>query len=595
MRWALFLLTVTGQCLVSTCHIYKYTFIKEKMRWKDAQMYCRTNHTDLAILFNGPDEKRLRQSAGNMDEPEAWIGLYHHQPSTRQWHWSLPEEKFHEDDTRWDTDEPNDGGQQENCVIITRDKKWIDLKCDKKNEFVCCDGKQNCSIVHEEKKWREAQIHCREKNRDLISGIKQLEEFTVTESQKKMWIGLFRDKWRWSSGNRFNFRNWESDQDETEGEKCASIQLTGLKKWKSADCGETKPFFCYDGQCLVSTCHNYKYTFIKEKMRWKDAQMYCRTNHTDLAILFNGPDEKRLRQSAGNMDEPEAWIGLYHHQPSTRQWHWSLPEETFHEDDTRWDTDEPNGGGQQENCVIITRDKKWIDLKCDKKNEFVCCDGKQNCSIVHEEKKWREAQIHCREKNRDLISGIKQLEEFTVTESQKKMWIGLFRDKWRWSSGNRFNFRNWESDQDETEGEKCASIQLTGLKKWKSADCGETKPFFCYDDGMILIRENKTWEDAWIYCRENYEDLVSITDARQLELIAARAKMADTDHVWLGLRYSCTLDLWFWVTGERFSYNRFDSNQESNRCNAAIAMEMGGGHMWFQRDDDEKLNFICIK
>lgn len=114
-------------------------------------------------------------------------------------------------------------------------------------------------------------------------------------------------------------------------------------------------------------------------------------------------------------------------------------------------------------------------------------------------------------------------------------------------------------------------------------------------DGMILIRENKTWEDAWIYCRENYEDLVSITDARQLELIAARAKMADTDHVWLGLRYSCTLDLWFWVTGERFSYNRFDSNQESNRCNAAIAMEMGGGHMWFQRDDDEKLNFICIK
>lgn len=110
-------------------------------------------------------------------------------------------------------------------------------------------GKQNCSIVHEEKKWREAQIHCREKNRDLISGIKQLEEFTVTESQKKkMWIGLFRDKWRWSSGNRFNFRNWESDQDETEGEKCASIQLTGLKKWKSADCGETKPFFCYDGE-----------------------------------------------------------------------------------------------------------------------------------------------------------------------------------------------------------------------------------------------------------------------------------------------------------------------------------------------------------
>lgn len=113
---------------------------------------------------------------------------------------------------------------------------------------------------------------------------------------------------------------------------------------------------------------------------------------------------------------------------------------------------------------------------------------------------------------------------------------------------------------------------------------------------MILIRENKTWEDAWIYCRENYEDLVSITDARQLELIAARAKMADTDHVWLGLRYN-TRYLWFWVTGERFSYNRWDSDyeQKSRSCYASAAMEMGGGHMWFQRDDDEKLNFICIK
>uniref|UniRef100_A0A8D3D640 C-type lectin domain-containing protein n=1 Tax=Scophthalmus maximus TaxID=52904 RepID=A0A8D3D640_SCOMX len=319
-------------------------------------------------------------------------------------------------------------------------------------------------------------------------------------------------------------------------------------------------------------------------MRWKDAQMYCRTNHTDLAILFNGPDEKRLRQSAGNMDEPEAWIGLYHRQPSTRQWHWSLPEEKFHEDDTRWDTDEPNGGGQQENCVIITRDKKWIDLKCDKKNEFVCCDGKQNCSIVHEEKKWREAQIHCREKNRDLISGIKQLEEFTVTESQKKMWIGLFRDKWRWSSGNRFNFRNW----DRTSSELSLEFVIDENPHWRLC--------LFLTDGMILIRENKTWEDAWIYCRENYEDLVSITDARQLELIAARAKMADTDHVWLGLRYN-TRYLWFWVTGERFSYNRWDSDyeQKSRSCYASAAMETGGGHMWFQRDDDEKLNFICIK
>ncbi|CAB1426984.1 unnamed protein product [Pleuronectes platessa] len=67
---------------------------------------------------------------------------------------------------------------------------------------------------------------------------------------------------------------------------------------------------------------------------------------------------------------------------------------------------------------------------------------------------------------------------------------------------------------------------------------------------MILIDEEKTWEEALDYCREKHDDLVSITDQAQQESVQNKVGTARTPFIWLGLRYTCTLDIWFWVNGE---------------------------------------------
>ncbi|GLD64722.1 snaclec stejaggregin-B subunit beta-1-like protein [Lates japonicus] len=69
-------------------------------------------------------------------------------------------------------------------------------------------------------------------------------------------------------------------------------------------------------------------------------------------------------------------------------------------------------------------------------------------------------------------------------------------------------------------------------------------------DKVILINQSKTWVEALYYCRENHYDLVSITNLNEQRWVQERAKKANTSYVWLGLRYTCALDFWFWVNDE---------------------------------------------
>ncbi|MEQ2208182.1 hypothetical protein XENOCAPTIV_029167, partial [Xenoophorus captivus] len=112
---------------------------------------------------------------------------------------------------------------------------------------------------------------------------------------------------------------------------------------------------------------------------------------------------------------------------------------------------------------------------------------------------------------------------------------------------------------------------------------------------VILIKENKTWEDALYYCRDHYHDLVTITNQNEQRWVQEKAKNASTNHVWMGLHYACTLDLWFWVSDEVVSYKNWASDAPMDDCDMSGAMETGGEHKWRKKNDAEKFNFICSK
>eukprot|EP00064_Thunnus_orientalis_P016503 superscaffoldBa00003288_g16569 len=354
------------------------------------------------------------------------------------------------------------------------------------------------------------------------------------------------------------------------------------------------------GQCSFFTCHLYEYRFIDEKKTWLEAQSYCKQRYTDLATVSNMTDMMRLHKLAGN--QKKAWIGLYSlaNTEDNRMWHWSLPGVEFNESETNWSEGEPNDAISLENCGFINKNRLWGDISCEQAGSLLCYNEKSNekFHLTEKKMKWLDAQSYCREHHTDLVSGLNQLEDNELINKIKSeeslVMIGLFRDTWRWSDGSSFSFRHWNQGFNSQSGEgECAMLDEKG--RWKNNNCYDAKPFFCYDDKVILINESKTWEEALYYCRENHRDLVSITNLHQQRWIQEKAKKADSPYIWLGLRYTCTLDFWFWVSDEVVSYKNWASDGLINECDMSGAMKREGQHNWFSVRDNEKYNFICAR
>ncbi|XP_054914696.1 C-type mannose receptor 2-like isoform X6 [Poeciliopsis prolifica] len=304
-------------------------------------------------------------------------------------------------------------------------------------------------------------------------------------------------------------------------------------------------------------------------------------------------DMKRLINMSDG-DIKEAWIGLYDQTNGTRTWYWSLPGLEFNESETNWSPGEPTDT-KSEDCVTLYQNLKWIDQGCKWSQYFLCYDETNKTHkyhLIREKKSWLEAQSYCREKHTDLISGTKQLQDEEVKEVMKttesKSFIGLFRDTWRWSDGSSFSFRHWNLhfNNQKLNRTQCAMNVFDDGGRWKNENCDERKPFICYDDKLILIKENKTWHEALTYCRQNHSDLVTITNMDEQRWIEEKTKNASTEFVWIGLRYNCTLKVWFWLCNN-WAWD------EQDECNKFGAMEAGGEHQLFKRNGSERFNFFC--
>ncbi|CAI5671853.1 unnamed protein product [Oreochromis niloticus] len=355
------------------------------------------------------------------------------------------------------------------------------------------------------------------------------------------------------------------------------------------------------GQCCFFTCRLYEYHFIAENKSWYEAQRYCREKYTDLAKVFNMTDMSRLRNSTQN--QREAWIGLNNNTGGNRTWHWSLPGVEYIHNDSSWNLNGRTYWEYPGNCV--RKRDKLANVSCDTNMWFICYDekkkDKKTLYLITTSKNWTQAQSYCRSYYTDLASGLDQVdgEEMKALFVGRVMsvWVGLFRDSWRWSDGSDFSFRYWDIKlfNDKQSNKKCAMTLLNRSGKWSSDECDKEKPFFCYDDKLILINVNKTWEEALDYCSESHMSLVSITNPYQQRWVEERAKNASSPFVWLGLRYSCTLDLWFWVKDKLVCYEKWSKEGKTEECGRAVGIQRGGQHEWVSQRENETYNFLCFK
>uniref|UniRef100_W5L1E9 C-type lectin domain-containing protein n=1 Tax=Astyanax mexicanus TaxID=7994 RepID=W5L1E9_ASTMX len=341
--------------------------------------------------------------------------------------------------------------------------------------------------------------------------------------------------------------------------------------------------------CGVSPYVPHRYHFVDQSKTWTEAQNYCRQNYTDLATINNMNEMKKLNEALKDKTVHAVWIGL--NRGNTGKWGWSLGGGRFESvgDSYRnWSSGEPNNAQHNEHCVAMYKqDGTWLDAPCEDDNTFVCL-----------------YQSYCREHHTDLVSVRNQTENqqiWSMLKTGNRIWIGLFNDSWKWSDQSSSSFRYWYSKQPDNYcgKENCTTIIINKQGHWNDDNCDTPHQFICHEK-LILIQQNLTWGEALRYCRENHVDLVSVHSEEIQLWVKDVGQEASTDHVWLGLRHTCTLSFWFWVGGESFCYDNWapGNGTEGEDCSPVErtgAVQARGDQKWVSLPENQPLNFICIR
>lgn len=130
--------------------------------------------------------------------------------------------------------------------------------------------------------------------------------------------------------------------------------------------------------------------------------------------------------------------------------------------------------------------------------EYFCLAGHNENTkryiLIRQSVIWRDAQKYCREHHTDLASVRNQTENHVINETAEgqTVWMGLFRDDWKWSdqSGSLFRFWSLGLPDNSEKNENCAATKPHKEMNWGDRRCDYKYPFICYESELVFICSN---------------------------------------------------------------------------------------------------------
>ncbi|XP_054604093.1 C-type lectin lectoxin-Thr1-like [Nothobranchius furzeri] len=154
-----------------------------------------------------------------------------------------------------------------------------------------------------------------------------------------------------------------------------------------------------------------------------------------------------------------------------------------------WLSGQPNNLAGKESCGAMNSVGSWDDLPCSQKLNPICFDvSGLNATFVYSDTimNWTDAQSYCRQKHKDL-SSVRNLSEnqkvMKMIPSGKNVWIGIYRDTWKWSDGSNSSFRFWSlksTEPNNVYNETKAAANFDASGGWEDWNVDTKKAFICY-------------------------------------------------------------------------------------------------------------------
>ncbi|XP_041798306.1 macrophage mannose receptor 1-like [Chelmon rostratus] len=218
---------------------------------------------------------------------------------------------------------------------------------------------------------------------------------------------------------------------------------------------------------------------------------------------------------------------------------------------------------------------------------------------------WPEARLYCQENYIDMenSNNLATITQTNRADLNQTGWIGLYREAgetWSWIGNLPSDYRNWAPG--EPLNADCASFDPV-TEAYHSKPCSKELPFLCYDDNLVVVKENKTWEEALKHCQTMEKpcseppmpclyqySLLSLEHFSNYDHIRDRIYKATTDEVWMGLRFLG--EEWWWVSGHMPEDQGMLPKCPSHWKHCGTVSKHDTRN-WITRDCSERRNFIC--